>query len=451
MKKLAVVILAAGEGTRMKSSVPKVLHKLGGKPIIKWVLSSVRALSPEIIYAVVGHGSEKVTETLSGENIKFVEQAKQLGSGHALRQAEKALKNFKGNILVLSGDVPLVHPETLKALVNIHNHENNSATVLSAIFENPHSYGRVCRSEAGQVTSIVEEKDASEYIRKIKEINSGIYCFSSPLIWEVLKSIKPENVKKEYYLTDAILILNNMEKKVGSSPNAKKEEMLGVNTRADLAAAEALAKQKTMHSLMMNGVTIIDPQNTYINSDVKIGQDTTIYPGVIIEGKTVIGKNCQIGPFSVIKDTEIHDGVSIVNSHVYSSKIENNCKIGPFSHIRPESHIKEGAKVGNFSETKKSVIGIGSKVNHLSYIGDSILGRDVNVGAGTITCNYDGVKKNVTVIGDNCFVGSNVNFVAPIKVGKKTIIGAGSTLTEDVPDGALAIARARQINKPRKK
>jgi bifunctional UDP-N-acetylglucosamine pyrophosphorylase/glucosamine-1-phosphate N-acetyltransferase len=451
MKKLAVVILAAGEGTRMKSSVPKVLHKLGGKPIIKWVLYSVRSLSPEIIYVVVGHGSEKVTEALSGENIKFVEQTKQLGSGHALRQAEKALKNFRGNVLVLSGDVPLVHSETLKALVNIHNHENNSATVLSAIFDNPHSYGRICRSETGQVTSIVEEKDASEYVRKIKEINSGIYCFSSPLIWEVLKDIKPENVKKEYYLTDAILILNNLGKKVGSSPNAKKEEMLGVNTRADLAVAELLAKKKIMQHHMLNGVTIVDPQNTYINLEVKIGQDTTIHPGSIIEGKTVIGKNCQIGPFSVIKDTEIHDGTSIINSHVYSSKIESNCKIGPFSHIRPESHIKEGAKVGNFSETKKSVIGIGSKVNHLSYIGDSILGRDVNVGAGTITCNYDGVRKNVTVIGDNSFVGSNVNFVAPIKIGKKTVIGAGSTLTEDVPDGALAIARARQINKPRKK
>ncbi|MCB4792810.1 MAG: bifunctional UDP-N-acetylglucosamine diphosphorylase/glucosamine-1-phosphate N-acetyltransferase GlmU [Elusimicrobia bacterium] len=340
MKKLAVVILAAGEGTRMKSSVPKVLHGLGGRPLIRWVLDTVKSLEPEAIYVVVGHGANQVKKELSNEDLKFVEQEKQLGSGHALQQAEKYLKKYKGDILVISADVPLVNPATLKALIQIHEKENNSATVLSALVEDAYGYGRISRSKNGRVAAIIEEKDASESVRKIKEINSGIYCFQSPLIWEALNEVKTDNVKKEYYLTDAISILNNMDKKVGSWPRAKEDELLGINTRVQLSCAGSILRQRINKELMHSGVTIIDPSNTYIDFKVDIGRDTTIHPGSVISGETVIGRNCTIGPYSVIEDSRIQDDVCIVYSHVRGSNVKSNSNIGPFSNIRLGKQIK---------------------------------------------------------------------------------------------------------------
>lgn len=435
----------------MKSFLPKVLHKLNGRPLIRWVLSAVAPLKPGKSYIVVGHDKKQVCSELSKDKVIFVEQKKQLGSGHALKQVERYLKRYKGNILVLCGDVPLIQKQTLSNLVSIHKKQNNAATILSSMIDNPFSYGRIYRLPSGQVRGIIEEKDATDRQREIKEINSGIYCFSSPVIWDALKKIKSDNKKKEYYLTDAISFLSDMGENIGAYPNAKFEEILGINNRADLARAEKIVRGNILKNLMLNGVTIVDPENTYVSSQAKIGTDTVIFPGTVIEGKTSIGKNCRIGPYSYIKDSVLADNVEVVSSYIYSSSISKRVKIGPFSHLRPGTKVKEGAKVGNFSETKNSTIGAGSKVNHLSYIGDSYLGKHVNIGAGTITCNYDGVKKYKTIIGDRSFVGSNVNFVAPVKIGPETLIGAGSTITNNVPKKHMAIARARQVNKVKKK
>ena len=451
LKNIVVVVLAAGEGTRMRSEIPKVLHKVCGKPMISWVLESVRRLKPRDIYVVVGHKSRTVKENISGGGISFVDQKKQLGSGHALMQVEKKLAGWHGNILVLCADTPLIKTETLSTLLNFHRREDNTVTVLSVTNENPHGYGRVLRSPLGQVEKIVEEKDASPDTRRIKEINSGIYCFESPLIWSVLKKIKPENIRKEYYLTDAISILNNLGKKTGAYSISETGEVLGVNSRVDLASAEGTKRAEVLKELMISGVTVTDPSNTYISADTKIGADTVIYPGTILEGNCVVGSNCRIGPFTLISDSELGNNVEARSAYIYGSKIGNGAKIGPFTHIRPGTVVKANVRVGNFSEVKNSVLNEGSKVNHLTYIGDAVLGKKVNVGAGTITCNYDGFKKNKTFIGDRSFIGSNVNLVAPVKVGSDVIIGAGSTITDNVPSKSLAIARARQVNKKRGK
>lgn len=450
MNKVSVAILAAGEGTRMKSECSKVLHNLSGKPLVRWVLSAVAGLKPEKVFMIVGHRAEQVKTALAEEKLSFVEQSERLGSGHALKQVEKFLKNFVGDVVVLCADTPLIKTATLNELLKYHKKSGNSATVLSSNFENPYSYGRIVRAQNGQVLGIVEEKDATPEQKQIKEINSGIYCFKSPLIWKVLKQIKANNNKKEYYLTDAISILNQMGEKVGAFCNVQSEEIMGVNNRLDLSVAEKIVRLTVLKNLMLNGVTIMDPENTYISADAVISNDTTIYPGTIIEGKVKIGSNCSIGPFSFIKDTVIGNHADIKNSYIVSSKIGDKVKIGPFAHLRPGTDLKNGVRVGNFSEVKNSTINFGAKVNHLSYIGDSIVGVDVNIGAGTITCNYDGVQKHKTIIGDRAFIGSNVNLVAPVKVGSDVVLGAGSTITDDVPSKSLAIARARQINKPRK-
>jgi bifunctional UDP-N-acetylglucosamine pyrophosphorylase/glucosamine-1-phosphate N-acetyltransferase len=452
MKNLSVVILAAGEGTRMRSERPKVLHHLAGRPLVKWVLSSINALSPDNIFLVVGHKAEVVKAALNTEKkLGFVTQEQQRGSGHALIQAAPKLRRFKGDILVLCADTPLISDETLKELVTLHRRQKNDATILSSVFENPYSYGRIVRDPDSNVLGIVEEKDATVEQRAIKEINSGIYCFKSPMIWDVLSQITPQNKKNEYYLTDAIGIINRANGRVNATSHGTPHEIMGVNTRADLSVAESTIRSLIIRTLMLNGVTIADPSSTYISAETVIGQDTIIYPGTIIEGACTIGSNCRIGPYSFISAASIADGAEIRHSYVTESQIAANVKIGPFAHIRPGSVLQENARVGNFSEVKKSVIGRGSKVNHLSYIGDAELGEDVNIGAGTITCNYDGVKKYRTVLGDRVFVGSNTNLVAPVRVGAGVLIGAGSTITENVPENMLAIARCRQTNKEKKK
>lgn len=451
MKKLAVVILAAGEGTRMKSETPKVLHTLCGRPMVRWVLAAVKKLAPAKIVMVVGHGGQLVREHLADEKILFVEQKKRLGSGHALMQADRALKNFRGDILVLCADTPLITSETLSALIRQHRARRNSATILSARFPNPFSYGRIVREASGRVAAIVEEKDGTPEQRAINEINSGIYCFKSPELWAVLKRIKPNNVKHEYYLTDVIAILNSRGSAVDARIAGNADEIMGVNHRKDLAIAQKVLRTGILNRWMLDGVTIHNPDATYIGPDVTIGRDTVIYPQTMIEGNTIIGSGCKIGPFSFISNTRAGDRVEIRSSFVYDSRIAADVKIGPYAHLRPGSVLEAGSKVGNFSEVKKSLIGEGSKVNHLSYIGDAVIGKGVNVGAGTITCNYDGVRKHQTVIRDRVFVGSNVNLVAPVTVGPGALIAAGSTITDDIPANTLAFARARQVNKPRKK
>ncbi|MBN1824511.1 MAG: bifunctional UDP-N-acetylglucosamine diphosphorylase/glucosamine-1-phosphate N-acetyltransferase GlmU [Endomicrobiales bacterium] len=450
MKNLAVVILAAGEGTRMKSEKPKVLHGLCGKPMIRWVLATVDRLKPEKAVLVVGHKNEDVRKELEDEDIIFIEQPKQLGTGHALMQAASKLKSHHGDVLVLCGDVPLVEAETLRGLIDHHRKCCNSATILSARFDNPFGYGRVVRNPTGQVEKIVEEKDASNQEKEVREINSGIYCMQSPVIWDVLKSIRSDNAKKEYYLTDAIAILNYRQLKVDAYSKLRAYEIMGINSRVELSVAEKIKRRQLLTSLMASGVTILDPDNTYVFSDAKIMPDTLLYPGTMLFGKVEIGSGCVIGPNTIITDSKIGENSVITSSHVCESVVGNSVKIGPYSHLRPGSVIKDGAKIGNFSEIKKSVVEKGAKVNHLSYIGDTQLGKKANVGAGTITCNFDGVKKHKTIIGNGAFIGSNTNFIAPVKIGADALIGAGSTITEDVPAKALAIARSRQVNKKRK-
>jgi len=451
MKNFSAVILAAGAGTRMKSALPKVMHELAGKPLIGRVLDSVSKLKPENIVVVLGHKAEIVEKYLSSLNnskIKIVYQNKQLGSAHALMQAEKTLKNYGGNILVISGDVPLVKSSTLAKLLKSLQADKASVSVLAARVDNPFGYGRILRTGA-VLEKIVEEKDATVSEKLVKEINSGIYCFDKN-IWNALLKVKPNNAKKEYYLTDTVEILKKSGKKAALSVAANAFEVQGVNDRKDLAAAEKIALKEKISELLDSGVTIIDPENVYISSDAKVGVDTIIYPGAFIASNVTIGKSCVIQGTSFIKNSKIGDGSKIIYSYVTGAEISRNVKIGPFAHIRPGSVLKDNVKVGNFSETKKTVIAKGSKVNHLSYIGDAHIGESVNVGAGVITCNYDGTNKHKTVIGAKSFVGSNVNLVAPVKVGSNVLIAAGSTITKDIPSGKLAIARSRQEHKIRR-
>ncbi|MDR1195855.1 MAG: bifunctional UDP-N-acetylglucosamine diphosphorylase/glucosamine-1-phosphate N-acetyltransferase GlmU [Endomicrobium sp.] len=449
MKNFSAVILAAGAGTRMKSSLPKVMHKLSGKPLINWVIDAVGALKPDNIVVVLGHKSESVEESLKNKNVKIVYQKQQLGSAHALMQAQKAFKNYKGDILVMCGDVPLVKTSVLSSLLKHSKKNKSSVTVLAAKADDPYGYGRIVKS-GGILEKIAEEKDATEQEKLIREVNSGIYCFDNN-VWKALSKVKPDNAKKEYYLTDTIEILKKLGKKATSVTVGNAWELMGINDRSQLHEAEKELQKIKIAQLFEKGVSIIDADNTYISYNAQIGQDTVIYPGAFIDTDVKIGKGCTIQGSSYIKNSVIADNVCILYSYINGAKIGTGSKIGPFSHIRPGSVLEEGVKVGNFSETKKTVISKNSKVNHLSYIGDAEIGENVNIGAGTITCNYDGKNKHKTVIASDAFVGSNVNFVAPVKIGKGALIAAGSTITNDIPPGKLAIARARQELKYRKK
>ncbi|MDR3256904.1 MAG: bifunctional UDP-N-acetylglucosamine diphosphorylase/glucosamine-1-phosphate N-acetyltransferase GlmU [Endomicrobium sp.] len=449
MKNFSVVILGAGAGTRIKSSLPKIMHKLSGKPLIKWVIDSVSALKPDNIVLVLGHGAEIIEKSLSESNVKIVYQKKQLGSAHAVMQSKKVLKNYEGNILVVSADVPLVKPSTLLSLIKNNVKTGVSVTVLAAEVENPFGYGRIVRN-GRFLEKIVEEKDATLNERQIKEINSGIYCFDKNL-WKALSNVQPNNAKKEYYVTDTIAILKNLGKQASLIIVKENCEVKGINNRVELSQAENILKNRKIRELLDNGVTIVDTNNVYISYDAKIGTDTIIYPGAFIDVGVSIGKNCVIKGASYIINSKIGDENIILYSYVDGAVIDKKVKIGPFSHIRPGSVLQENVKVGNFSETKKSVISKNSKVNHLSYIGDAQVGEDVNIGAGTITCNYDGLRKHQTVIGSKSFIGSNVNFIAPVKIGQGVLIAAGSTITRDVSSGKLAIARVRQQEIERKK
>jgi bifunctional UDP-N-acetylglucosamine pyrophosphorylase/glucosamine-1-phosphate N-acetyltransferase len=440
------IILAAGQGTRMKSKLYKVLHPVCGKPMVQHVVDQISKLEVAKIVTITGYGAETVKNVL-GNQCEYVLQEEQLGTGHAVMQAESLLSGKKGVTLVVCGDTPLIKAETMEAMLKYHEENKASVTVLTAVASDPTGYGRIVRNETGLVERIVEHKDATEEERLIAEINTGTYCFDNTALFEALNHVTNDNVQGEYYLPDVIEILKNQNKIVSAYKTADFDETLGVNDRVALSQAEEIMKRRINEQHMRNGVTIIDPMNTYIGAEVEIGQDSVILPGTMLTGKTIIGADSQIGPNTEIKDCQIGDSSVIKQSVAHDSQIGSNVKIGPFAHIRPSSHLHNDVKVGNFVEIKKAVFGEGSKASHLSYIGDAEVGKNVNIGCGSITVNYDGKNKFLTKIEDNVFIGCNSNLVAPVTVGKGAYVAAGSTITEDVPGEALALARSRQINK----
>lgn len=440
------IILAAGQGTRMKSKLYKVLHPVCGKPMVQHVIDQVKSLNINEIVTIVGHGAEKVKDQL-GEDSQYALQAEQLGTAHAVQQAGDMLADKEGVTIVVCGDTPLIKADTMEALFKHHEETSAKATILTARAEDPTGYGRIVRNSEGFVEKIVEHKDASEQERSINEINTGTYCFDNKMLFDAIQNVSNDNVQGEYYLPDVIEILKNQGEIVSAYVTDSFAETLGVNDRVALAQAERTMKKRINEYHMRNGVSIIDPDNTYIGPDVKIGQDTVIFPGTTLSGSTVIGSECQIGPNTEISNCEIGNNTVIRQSAAFDSKIGSEVNIGPFAHIRPESEINDEVKIGNFVEIKKAVFGKGSKASHLSYIGDAEVGADVNIGCGSITVNYDGKNKFLTKIEDGVFIGCNSNLVAPVTIGKGAYVAAGSTITEDVPGEALALARARQVNK----
>ena len=445
MDSLCILVLAAGKGTRFKSHRVKVLHELMGKPMLSWILESVSGLDPEKVYVVVGCQKEEVKREINRKDVAFVHQAEQLGTANAVLAAKDAIKtDLDKDILIINGDLPLLRAETLKALVGKHKREKNDLTFMSAEMENPTGFGRLIFDKEGKV-KIVEEREATPEQKKIKEANVGIYVFNAGALLKTLPAISNDNKKGEYYLTDAVEILSQKGSRVGVFQTESPEEIVGVNDRFELASAARKLRLRKIKMLAEEGITFYDPESTWIGEDVKIGRDSVVYPSVVIEGKTVIGKECVLSTSVHIMDSHIGDGVKILSSTVIQkSIIEDHVKAGPFAHLRPETVLKKGSKVGNFVEMKKTVFGEKSKAGHLSYLGDSIVGKEVNIGAGTITCNYDGKKKHRTVIEDGAFIGSGVELVAPVKIGKNAYIGAGSTITKDVPPYSLAVSRSPQ-------
>lgn len=448
-----VLILAAGLGTRMKSRVAKVLHKLSGRPLIAHVCRTAALLEPRRIYVVVGHQADDVKaaveQELGREQASFVNQMDQRGTGDAVMAAQSALAGASSTVLILSGDVPLVRAETLRTLVAKHLDEKASCTVLSVRLENPTGYGRVVRDEAGQFRKIVEQKDASEDERQIREINSGIYCFDSAKLFRELERVRPTNSQGEYYLTDVLGLLREGREQVTVYQHTDAREVSGVNTRAELAEFENLLRRSAVRGLMVDGgVTFIDPAHVYISSDAQVGRDSIIHPDVHIEGTSVIGEGCEIQHGSRITNSRLGDRVTIKDHCVIvDSDIADDCAVGPFAHLRMNARMEERAVVGNFVEVKKSQIGRGTKSMHLTYLGDATIGDHTNIGAGTVTCNYDGKHKHPTVIGSNVRIGSDTMLVAPVEVGDGAVTAAGSVVTEDVPPHTLVAGVPAKVKK----
>jgi bifunctional UDP-N-acetylglucosamine pyrophosphorylase/glucosamine-1-phosphate N-acetyltransferase len=439
----SAVILAAGKGVRMRSHMPKVVHHVAGIPMIKHVVNAVGQAGIEKIILVVGQQHQQIKDLFTDRHLHYAVQAEQLGTGHALLQARSQVEN-DDMVLVVAGDTPLLQANTLRELIAHHQNNQAMATVLSTIINEPFGYGRVVRNENGHFERIVEEKDAGLDEKKICEINSGMYCLQVKEAFSALQQLGSSNAQGEYYLTDILEILKNKGHKVEVFLTQARDDIYGINNREQLAEAEKIMRKRKNKELMMAGVTIIAPETTFIDQEVMIGMDTIIYPFSIIEGKTIIGESCLIGPSSHINDSLVGNHVVIENSRVKEAHIGDECNIGPFAYLRPGAVLHKGVKVGDFVEIKKSVIGTGSKVPHLSYVGDAEIGSDVNVGAGTITCNYDGKNKWPTILEDGVFIGSNTNLVAPVRIGKNAITGAGSTITRDVPADTLAVERASQ-------
>ncbi|MDX6612500.1 MAG: bifunctional UDP-N-acetylglucosamine pyrophosphorylase / glucosamine-phosphate N-acetyltransferase [Blastocatellia bacterium] len=457
---LDVLIMAAGLGTRMRSEKAKVLHQLDGRSLVAHVCRAAAALNPRRIYIVVGHQAEEVAAAVSQEfpDVTFVQQAQQRGTGDAVLAAKGALAESDATVLVLSGDVPLVRAETLAALLNQHDSATNpesSCTILSVKLENPRGYGRIVRDQDGRFEKIVEEKDASDEEREIREINAGLYCFHSTSLFQALERVQPTNQQGEYYLTDVPAILRTEGKGVNIYLHPDAREVSGINTRADLAEFENLLRRTAIRRLMTEGgVTFIDPSHAYISADAQIGRDTVIYPGVSIEGNSQVGERCEIRSGSRITNSRLGNGV-VVKDHcvVMDSEITDDCTIGPFAHLRMNSRMEPGAVVGNFVEVKKTRIGRGTKSMHLTYLGDAIIGEKTNIGAGTVTCNYDGKDKHQTIIEDNVRIGSDTMLIAPVRVGSGSVTAAGSVVTQDVPSNTLvagvpAVVKKRLDEKP---
>ncbi|WP_214776137.1 bifunctional UDP-N-acetylglucosamine diphosphorylase/glucosamine-1-phosphate N-acetyltransferase GlmU [Exiguobacterium sp. s37] len=440
------VILAAGKGTRMKSKLYKVLHPVLGKPMVEHVVDQLDQIGVSRQIVIVGHGAEAVQDTL-GTRVEYAVQEEQLGTGHAVQMAEAELAGKSGATLVVCGDTPLLTAETLEALLAHHEAQQAKVTVLTAIADDATGYGRVVRGEDGNVTKVVEHKDASAAELAINEINTGTYVFDNELLFDALKQVGNNNAQGEYYLPDVISIAKEAGEVVAAHTAPTFDETIGVNDRVALSQAEAIMRKRTNERLMREGVTFMDPASTYISPDVIIGSDTVIYPGTVILGKTTIGSECVIGPNSDIRNSVIEDHAVVRQSVVTDSRIGEAAQVGPFAHLRQQAVLGANTRVGNFVEIKKSTFGDGAKASHLSYIGDASIGERVNLGCGSITVNYDGKNKFETVVEDDAFVGCNVNLIAPVKVGKGAIVAAGSTITSDVPEEALAIARERQMNK----
>ncbi len=445
MSDFVTIILAAGKGTRMKSKLPKVLHKAGGKTMVQSVLDAAKAAGARRNIVITGFGGEQVREALAGQ-AEFVEQKEQLGTGHAVLQTKDFMQGEKGTVMVLCGDTPLLTGDLLKKLYEEHVQAGAKATVLTAIMPDATGYGRIIRGADGSVNRIVEHKDATEEERKVREVNSGIYCFDIEALFEMLPKVTNDNAQGEYYLPDVLGMLKKQGEKIWAVAADDYEDTLGINSRLQLSRAEKILRRRKNEELMAEGVSILDPDTTYIDADVQIGRDTVIYPMTFIEGKTVIGENCEIGPSVRLQNVTIGNGVKGQYLYAHDAIVDNDANLGQFVHLRPNAHIGEQVKIDNFIEVKNANIGKASKLPHLSYIGDCDMGEGVNMGCGSITVNYDGKKKYRTKIGNHAFIGCNSNLVAPVTLADNAFVAAGSTVTKDVPADALAIARERQTN-----
>jgi len=448
--KTEVIILAAGKGTRMASSLPKPLHPLLGKPLIEYVLAAVQPLSEYPPVMVIGHGGEEIQQALA-DKARFVIQEELLGTGHAVQQAETILNDRTDLVLVVYGDMPLVRLQTLEKLIETQKNHSGPVTILTVSEEDPRGFGRVARDGSGQIRAIIEEAHATPEQLKITELNAGMYCFQAAWLWENLKKLEL-SPKGEYYLTDLVGVAVEADQTVASVQVEDSRELLGINNRVHLAEASQILREQINQSWMLSGVSIIDPQSTYIDPDVQIGQDTVIFPNTFLQGATRLGKDCLIGPGTRVFNSQIGDRCEIEFSVVEESQIEDNVDIGPFSHLRRGAHLASGVHVGNFGEIKDSYLGEGSKMGHFSYVGNAQIGKDVNIGAGTVTCNYDGEEKHQTVIRDGVFIGSDTMLVAPVEIGENASTGAGSVVTKDVPPDTVVVGvPARKIGKKDKK
>ena len=447
MRKRMAVILAAGKGTRMKSKLYKVLHPILGLSMIEHVMRAVEGSQVDQIVTIVGHGAEAV-QGLLGDRSDYAIQAEQLGTGHAVLQAKNLMDKQVGSCLVICGDTPLLTAETLEALFDYHEAEDAKATILTAQVDNPKGYGRVIRQADGHVSHIVEDKDANSEEKQVKEINTGTYIFDNQLLFELLGQVKNDNAQGEYYLPDVIGLLKERGEKILAHVMENPEEAIGVNDRVALAEAGRLMRNRINHRHLMNGVTLVDPLSTYIEADVQIASDTLLEAGVSLKGKTVIGQDCFIGAHSEIVDSVLADQVLVRQSVIENSQIGKGSDVGPFAHLRPNSRLGQAVHIGNFVEVKNSVIGDNTKSGHLTYIGDAKLGQGINIGCGTIFVNYDGKHKHQTIVGDDSFIGCDTKLMSPLTLGKEVVTGAGSTITDDIPDQGLGIARQRQTTIP---
>jgi bifunctional UDP-N-acetylglucosamine pyrophosphorylase / glucosamine-1-phosphate N-acetyltransferase len=448
-QEVCAVVMAAGQGTRMRSEVIKVLHPLCGLPMVGHVLALCRRLGVRRTLVVVGHQAERARAALDEQGVEFVLQAEQRGTAHAVQQAEPALRGYDGDVLVINGDVPLLTDMLIGELIATHRSLRAAATLVTTRLPDPEGYGRVLRDPRGGFRGIVEHVEATTAQRRLKEINAGIYLFRAPELFRTLDAVRPSAIKGELYLPEALAILRKAGGRIGTLLAADPQEVLGINTRAELAAAIRVMRRRIVERLMQEGVTCVDPETVYASVQATVGRDTTLYPHVQLEGRTAVGSGCTIHAGCRIQNTRLGDRVTVLDgSIILDSEVADDCQIGPYAHLRPGNRIGRKVKVGNFVEMKKAQVGDGSKVPHLTYVGDAVVGAGVNVGAGTITCNYDGFAKYQTIIEDGVFIGSNTSLVAPVRIGRGAIVAAGSTITQEVPADALAFGRAQQVIKP---